>query len=277
MRIALAAAYLAFGTLVASAQGQPADKSGKSPHSTGITVSPETKGQSQPQGLTGPVDTKSEGAPAASPQGQTPPGMQAAPGGSSKTVVDPDSSKNTIPPAAKGGGQREPGTLQDAGESLPWVAPVGRLDKASEGLLLLTNDSEWGARVAAPDTHLPKTYHVQIGSIAGEQLAQALTAGVKRDGESLRAVAARVHRSGEKNSWLEITLDEGKNRQIRRMLAGLGVEVLRLVRVAIGPLQLGKLPKGAHRALTVEELHSLNHAMSHVPLRFNRSLEAKEA
>jgi 23S rRNA pseudouridine2605 synthase len=167
--------------------------------------------------------------------------------------------------------------FETAGESLPWLAPVGRLDKASEGLLLLTNDSEWGARVAAPETHLPKTYHVQVGSIAGEQLAKALTAGVKDDGESLRAVAARALRSGEKNCWLEITLDEGKNRQIRRMLAGLGVEVLRLVRVAIGPLQLGKLPKGAHRALTVEELHSLNRAMSHSPLRFSRSLEAKEA
>ena len=167
--------------------------------------------------------------------------------------------------------------FETAGESLAWVAPVGRLDKASEGLLLLTNDSEWSARVAAPDTHLPKTYHVQVGSIAGEQLAKALTAGVNSDGELIRAVAARVLRSGKKNSWLEITLDEGKNRQIRRMLAGLGVEVLRLVRVAIGPLPLGKLPKGAHRALTVEELHSLNHAMSHAPLAFSRSLEAKQA
>lgn len=171
--------------------------------------------------------------------------------------------------------------LESAGESFPWVAPVGRLDKASEGLLLLTNDSEWGARVAAPDTHLLKTYHVQVGSIAGEQLAKALTAGVEsvgpnRERELLRAVAARVLRSGEKNCWLEITLDEGKNRQIRRMLAGLGVEVLRLVRVAIGPLQLGKLPKAAHRALTVEELHLLNHAMSHVPVLFSRSLKAKE-
>jgi len=167
--------------------------------------------------------------------------------------------------------------FENAGESLPWVAPVGRLDKASEGLLLLTNDSEWGARVAAPETHLRKTYHVQVGSVSGGQLAKALTAGVESDGEALRAVAACVLRSGEKNCWLEIALDEGKNRQIRRMLAGLGVEVLRLVRVAIGPLQLGKLPKGAHRVLTVDEVHSLNHAMSHAPLRFSRSLEAKEA
>jgi 23S rRNA pseudouridine2605 synthase len=167
--------------------------------------------------------------------------------------------------------------LESAGGSFPWVAPVGRLDKASEGLLLLTNDSEWGARVADPDTHLRKTYHVQVGSVAGEQLAKALTAGVESEGELLRAISARILRSGEKNCWLEITLDEGKNRQIRRMLAGFGVEVLRLVRVAIGPLQLGKLPKGAHRVLTVDEVHSLNHAMSHPPWRFSRPLEEKEA
>jgi 23S rRNA pseudouridine2605 synthase len=149
-----------------------------------------------------------------------------------------------------------------AGETLPWVAPVGRLDKASEGLLLLTNDSEWGARVAAPETHLEKTYHVQIGSAAGEEMAEALMKGVKSDeGNFLRAAQARLLRSGERNCWLEIILDEGKNRQIRRMLAALGVEVLRLVRVAVGPLQLGKLAKGSHRLLTQEEKLALDRAM----------------
>ena len=145
---------------------------------------------------------------------------------------------------------------------LPWVAPVGRLDKASEGLLLLTNDSEWGARIAAPDTHLEKTYHVQIGTVANETFLRALLKGVRNDdGDSPRALRARLLRTGEKNCWLEITLDEGKNRQIRRMLAALGVEVLRLVRVAIGPLQLGKLAKGAHRPLTEEEKRMLDRAL----------------
>ena len=150
---------------------------------------------------------------------------------------------------------------------LPWVAPVGRLDKASEGLLLLTNDSAWGARIAAPDTHLEKTYHVQIGTLAGEELIGALVSAVRtEDGDSLRALHARLLRSGEKNCWLEITLDEGKNRQIRRMLATLGVEVLRLVRVAIGPLPLGKLAKGVHRPLTEEEKRMLDQAMqSRIP------------
>ena len=150
-----------------------------------------------------------------------------------------------------------------AGESLPWVAPVGRLDKGSEGLLLLTNDSEWGARIAAPETHLQKTYHVQIGTVADDKLTQAIANGVTcEDGDVLRATRARLLRSGEKNCWLEIILDEGKNRQIRRMLSAFGIEVLRLVRVAIGPLRLGQLAKGAHRALTVEEKIALDRAMA---------------
>lgn len=146
--------------------------------------------------------------------------------------------------------------------NLPWVGPVGRLDKASEGLLLLTNDSEWAARVLAPDTHLDKTYHVQIATVADEALLAALIRGVDSgDGQVLRAKAARLLRSGGKNSWLEIVLDEGKNRHIRRMLAGCGVEVLRLVRVAIGPLMLGELAKGASRLLTSEEKQGLDAAM----------------
>ncbi len=146
-------------------------------------------------------------------------------------------------------------------ESLPWVAPVGRLDKASEGLLLLTNDSEWAARIAAPETHLEKTYHVQVGTIADSALLDSLKRGVRSEGELLRVRRASVLRQGERNSWLEIILDEGKNRHIRRMLEHLGVEVLRLVRVAIGPLKLGDLPKGAARRLTSEEKMALDREM----------------
>ncbi len=153
--------------------------------------------------------------------------------------------------------------LRKATEFLPWVAPLGRLDKASEGLLLLTNDSEWGARIIAPETHLEKTYHVQIRAVANEELTTAIVDGVKnKNGEILRAKHARLLRAGEKNCWLEIVLDEGKNRQIRRILESRGVEVLRLVRVAIGPLQLGTLAKGAFRALTKEEKTVLDHAIS---------------
>jgi len=147
-------------------------------------------------------------------------------------------------------------------QSTPWIAPVGRLDKASEGLLLMTNDSEWSAKIAAPESHLEKTYHAQIATVADEKLTRALVSGVStEDGDSLRALRASLLRSGEKNSWLEIALDEGKNRQIRRMLAARSIEVLRLIRVAIGPLQLGKLAKGAHRPLTTEEKNMLDRAI----------------
>jgi 23S rRNA pseudouridine2605 synthase len=153
--------------------------------------------------------------------------------------------------------------LEKTGELLPWVAPVGRLDKASEGLLLLTNDSEWGAKIAAPETHLPKTYHVQIAAVADDKLLRAIvTAVTSEDGDVLCAAQARLLRAGEKNCWLEIVLDEGKNRHIRRMLGALGVEVLRLVRVAIGPLELGRLAKGGVRALTKEEKQLLDRAMA---------------
>jgi 23S rRNA pseudouridine2605 synthase len=143
--------------------------------------------------------------------------------------------------------------------NLPWIAPVGRLDKASEGLLLLTNDSEWAARIADPESHLPKTYHVQVGSIADATLTEKLTKGVRvPEIELLRAKRAVILRPGERNSWLSIVLDEGKNRQIRRMFEALGIEVLRLIRVAIGPLELGDLPKGAHRELTAAEKSALD-------------------
>jgi len=149
-------------------------------------------------------------------------------------------------------GEDSRATLEDKAES--WVAPVGRLDKASEGLLLLTNDSEWAALITDPETHLDKTYHVQIGTVADAEFIHAIVRGVKaKDGEMLRAKQARVLRTGQKNCWLEIVLDEGKNRQIRRMIEGMGVEVLRLIRVAVGPLQLGDLGKGEFRSLTEDE------------------------
>jgi 23S rRNA pseudouridine2605 synthase len=145
---------------------------------------------------------------------------------------------------------------------IPWVAPVGRLDKASEGLLLLTNDPEWGAHITAPETHLTKTYHVQIGKIADEALLETLKNGVRtKEGDTLRVKAASLLRRGERNSWMEIILDEGKNRHIRRMLETLGIEVLRLIRVAIGPLALGDLAKGGVRPLTAEERQTLDRSM----------------
>jgi 23S rRNA pseudouridine2605 synthase len=148
------------------------------------------------------------------------------------------------------------------GESSSWIAPVGRLDKASEGLLLFTNDSEWSALVTAPESHLDKTYHVQLAVLADQKFTRSLMNGVKtKDGEVLRAKQARPLSSGQKNSWVEIILDEGKNRHIRRMMEALDVDVLRLVRVAIGPLQLGDLAKGKSRDLSAEEKTILDRAL----------------
>ena len=143
------------------------------------------------------------------------------------------------------------------GAALPWLAPVGRLDKASEGLLLFSNDPEWAARITDPATGPDKTYHVQIDRLPDDVLLQQLKTGVRVDGEHLSARDVRVLRSGERNAWLEIVLEEGRNRQIRRLLAAFDVGVLRLVRVAIGPLALGELGKGAWRMLDAHECEAL--------------------
>jgi 23S rRNA pseudouridine2605 synthase len=140
--------------------------------------------------------------------------------------------------------------------ALPWLAPVGRLDKASEGLLLFSNDPAWAARVSGPGGP-DKRYHVQVEGIPDAAGLQMLAAGIDVDGERLRAKSVTLLRQGEKNAWLEIVLDEGRNRQIRRLLAAQGYAVLRLLRVAIGALELGELAKGAWRPLTPAEVGAL--------------------
>ena len=144
------------------------------------------------------------------------------------------------------------------GSGLPWLAPVGRLDKASEGLLLFCNDPEWAARVTDPGQGPDKTYHVQVDTIPDTTQLAALLDGVPDEGGGLlRAKSATVLRVGDKNAWLEIVLDEGRNRQIRRLLAALDIGVLRLLRVAIGDLVLGDLAKGQWRMLTPAERQAL--------------------
>lgn len=144
-----------------------------------------------------------------------------------------------------------------AGAGLPWMGPVGRLDRASEGLLLLTNDSEWAAGITEPSTHVAKTYRVQVAGQVDAAALAAMQGGVVDAGERLRAQRATLLRSGEKNCWIEIVLDEGRNRHIRRLLAALGFDVLRLIRVAIGDLPLGNLGKGQWRHLDAAEVARL--------------------
>lgn len=145
--------------------------------------------------------------------------------------------------------------IADAG--LPWLGPVGRLDKASEGLLLLSNDTVWAAGITEPAGSLVKTYHVQINGLPDAAALAAMVAGIVDGGERLSAVSATLLRSGERNCWLEIVLDEGRNRHIRRLLEVLGFDVLRLLRVSIGGLALGDLAKGAWRHLDAAEVAAL--------------------
>ncbi|NTG50180.1 rRNA pseudouridine synthase [Agrobacterium rhizogenes] len=137
------------------------------------------------------------------------------------------------------------------------LAPVGRLDKASEGLLLFTNDTVLAQALLDPISHVGKIYHVQVNTIMEQELLDRMERGIIDDGELLTATAARLLRSGDRNGWIEVELKEGRNRQIRRMLEVLGVECLRLVRVAFGDIALGDLAKGAVRALTEAEVLGL--------------------
>ncbi|MBI4662707.1 MAG: rRNA pseudouridine synthase [Verrucomicrobia bacterium] len=121
----------------------------------------------------------------------------------------------------------------------------------------ITNDTAWAERITAPESRLEKTYHVQVDCLADESLIRQMQKGVAAGGDSLAARRVTVLRLGTKNSWLEVVLDEGKNRHIRRWLEALGIKVLRLVRVAIGGLRLGALAKGRWRRLHSAEVAAL--------------------
>jgi 23S rRNA pseudouridine2605 synthase len=147
------------------------------------------------------------------------------------------------------------------------LSAVGRLDKASEGLLLVTNDTRWGARVLDPGAHVPKCYHVHVDRVPDDALLGALRRGAAGGpGEWLAVAEARVLRAGARTGWLALVLHEGRNRHIRRLLDALGVGVERLIRVSIGPLALGDLAPGAVRALTPAERQALGGAEPPVPL-----------
>jgi 23S rRNA pseudouridine2605 synthase len=136
----------------------------------------------------------------------------------------------------------------------PLLQAVGRLDLASEGLLLFTNDHQWSNKLMDPKTHIKKIYHVQISSQPSEETLNKLSGGIILEGKKTLPAKFEFLRSGEKNSWISVTLHEGRNRQIRKMLAMEGIEVLRLLRIQIGNLELGDLPKGEWRELSNLEL-----------------------
>ena len=134
-----------------------------------------------------------------------------------------------------------------------FVSPVGRLDLDTSGLLLLTNDTEFAERVTNPDHKVPKTYLVKASTQLSDEQIQQLKRGVElSDGPTLPAEVTRV-RDSQKYSFVEITVREGRNRQVRRMLEAVGSKVLKLVRIAIGDLRIDHLQIGKWRELTPED------------------------
>jgi len=135
--------------------------------------------------------------------------------------------------------------------------PVGRLDKDSEGLLLMTNDGALAHALTHPSRHIAKVYRVTLRGQVSDEQADKLSGGMPLDGRLTLPIALRTLSAGPERTVLEFTLREGRNRQIRRMCEALGLEVLRLRRVALGPLKLGMLPPGQWRELTKEEIAKL--------------------
>lgn len=150
------------------------------------------------------------------------------------------------------------------------VYNVGRLDQSSEGLILVTNDGDLANLLTHPRYGVAKKYLVQVQGVpTGEQL-KSLTKGVYLAEGKARVSNIKFKKRAKDTSWLEIVLEEGRNREIRRLLARIGHKVLRLRRVSIGPLKLGELPIGAHRQLTIQEVRDLKRAVSKKPVKRRR-------
>lgn len=139
--------------------------------------------------------------------------------------------------------------------NLPWVSPIGRLDKDSSGLLLLTNDTEFANFVTDPDSRVEKAYVLKLNGLIGEESVIKLAAGVRlKRGYLAQPVSVKHLGDRGKYSWLEIVLTEGKNREVRRMVEALGFKVLKLVRTRIGPWSLEGLEVGRYRELSPAEI-----------------------
>lgn len=136
--------------------------------------------------------------------------------------------------------------------------PVGRLDRESEGILFMTNDGDFANMISHPSTHFPKTYRVTVRPRVTEEQLTKLTTGVIVDGRVSMPAAIHVVKSEQDRTVLEIVLEEGRNRQIRKMCEAVGLEVARLKRTAIGPVRLGMLQPGDWRELKPEEMKSIS-------------------
>lgn len=137
------------------------------------------------------------------------------------------------------------------------VYPVGRLDKDSEGLLLMTNDGEFANHMTHPSKHIPKTYRVTVRPDVTEDMLTAFATGMEIDGRITAPADAHIIEKQDNRVVMEIVLYEGRNRQIRKMCESLGLEVARLKRTSMGSLKLGMLPPGKWRELKEDEVHKL--------------------
>lgn len=143
-------------------------------------------------------------------------------------------------------------------DDVPRLVAVGRLDMESEGLLLFSNDTRWADRITEPRSHLDKVYHVEVSRMPTPEEVERMLDGVDAGrGETLSFRGVQPLTLHRKGSWLEVVIDEGKNRQIRRVLEAVGIDVVTLRRVKVGGLELGDLRPGMYRALTPEEAAAL--------------------
>ena len=140
------------------------------------------------------------------------------------------------------------------------IFPVGRLDRDSEGLLLFTNDGEFANMMTHPSMHISKTYRVTVKPAADEEQLVALSSGVEIDGKKTMPASVQVMGDGPERSVLQITIHEGRNRQIRKMCEAVGLETVRLKRISMGSLKLGTLSVGTYRELKKEEVSALKRA-----------------
>ena len=154
------------------------------------------------------------------------------------------------------------------GPAIPWVSPVGRLDKDTSGLLLLTNDTDFSHAVSHPDSQVPKTYILKVSGRMDDERIAALAAGVvMKRGDRAQPCSVRRLEDRGKYTWLEVVLTEGKNREVRRMIEAVGFKVLKLVRTRIGPCTLENLQVGQWRPLSPAELSEIKRmAKSRTPM-----------
>jgi pseudouridine synthase len=143
------------------------------------------------------------------------------------------------------------------GDAGMWLSPVGRLDLDTSGLLLMTNDTDFAEHITNPEHKAPKTYLLKAATLLSEEQIDRLRRGIDlSDGPTRPAEVQRLRDSG-KHTFLEMTITEGRNRQVRRMIDAVGSKVLKLVRTAIGPIRIGELQMGKWRPLTEAEVRAL--------------------